>query len=196
MNINDVSFDNFMQLSSKDRKCILNDIELLKVLVKKNISNKRYEHSLSVAKECCKLAKIHHVDVNKAYYAGILHDVCKFESGDIKKLINYLKYYDPNKLQYHEATYHSFIAKYYLKEKCNYHDKDVLNAIYNHTICRSKDKLSLILYIADKREPLRGINDNILQIAQKDLYKAYVLLTKAVEEYLKGKNERFIANSI
>ena len=51
--------------------------------------------------------------------------------------------------------------------------KEILNAIYNHTIIDSRDKLSLILYLADKREPLRNINDDILDIAKIDLKKAY-----------------------
>ena len=61
----------------------------------------------------------------------------------------------------------------------------------------SHDKLSIILYIADKREPLRGIDDEIAEIAKKDLMKAYELLDHDVERYLKEvKNERFIKNSL
>jgi HD superfamily phosphohydrolase YqeK len=53
------------------------------------------------------------------------------------------------------------------------------------------------LYIADKREPLRKIDDGIVEVAEKDLYKAYEMLEKDVERYIKEvKNERFIENSI
>ena len=195
MNINDVTFDNFMSLDSKDRKTIINDPDLLKELIKKNLSEHRYQHSLSVADLCIKLAKRHKVDINKAYLSGLLHDVCKDLDHD---LINeYLKYYDRDKLNGIYGAYHSWVAKYYLKEKLNFHDKDILNAIYNHTICNSKDKLSLILYIADKREPLRNINDDILDIAYNDLYKAYLKLNESVKKHIEEeKNERFIENRL
>ena len=197
MNIEEVTFDNFMDLDSKDRKRILNDPELLKQLVRKNVTPHRYEHSLSVAEVCKKLAEKHNVDVNKAYMAGLLHDVCKFPDSDSSGVLEeYLRFYDPDKLNGVYGVYHAWVAKYYLREKCNFHDSDILNAIYNHTICRSRDKLSLILYIADKREPLRKIDDDILKIAYVDLYKAFEKLESDVKKYIEGKNEKFVGNSL
>ena len=197
MNYEDITFDSFMTLDSKTRKKILNDPELLKLLVQKNIKKSRYEHSLSVAEVSRELALCHHVDPEKAYMAGLLHDVCKFPDKDIPLLEEYLKYYDKDKLNGITGAYHSWVAPYYLKEKINFHDKDILNAIYNHTICNSRDKLSMILYIADKREPLRGIDDDIIKIARKDLLKAFRMLNWDVERYIKEvKNERFIESRI
>ena len=197
MNIEEVTFDNFMDLESKQRKKIINDPELLKHLVQKNVKPHRYEHSLSVADVCKKLAEKHNVDANKAYMAGLLHDVCKFpDSKSSGVLEEYLRFYDPDKLNGIHGAYHSWVAPYYLKEKINFHDKDILNAIYNHTICYSRDKLSIILYIADKREPLRQIDDDILEIAYTDLYKAYEKLERDVKKYIEGKNEKFVGNSL
>lgn len=195
MNFDELTFDNFMSYDSKIRKMILNDEELIKIMLKKNLSDRRYNHSLSVAKLARELAIIHHVNPEKAYIAGLLHDCTKNFDDDFHD--NYLKYYDPDKLNMPKGIKHSYTAKYYLKEMLNYHDKDVLNAIYNHTICNSRDKLSIILYISDKREPLRNIDDDILDIAYKDLYQAYTKLKWDVERYiLENKNERFIENSI
>ena len=192
--MNDINFDNFMSLDSKKRKFILNDIESLKLLAATSLSENRYQHSLSVANLAKDLAIKHHLDGNKAYIAGLLHDVTKIY--DEKFHDDYLRYYDQDKLSYPYKVKHSFSCKYFLKEKLNFHDKQILNAIYNHTICQSKDKLSIILYIADKREPLRNINDDIIEIAYNDLYKAYDLLQADVYKYLKEKNERFIKDSI
>lgn len=193
MILDNVTFDNFSMLPSKKRKEILSNPDLLKPLIQKNLSKHRYEHSLSVANVCKELAMRHHYCQDKAYLAGLLHDVCKFPDSDSNNTLEvYLKYYDPDKLKYPSGTYHSFVGKYYLKEKLNFHDKDILNAIYNHTICFSKDKLSLILFIADKREPLRNINDDILNIAKTDLYKAFSLLTNDVKKYIESKNEQYI----
>ena len=197
MNINEVSFDNFKSLSIEDRNSILNDFDLLKELIKKNVSTHRYEHSLSVASVCKELALIHGVDPNKAYLTGLLHDCCKFPDSDTSGVLEaYLDKYDKDKLNGIVGAYHSWVAPYYLKEKLDFNDSEILNAIYNHTICNSYDKLSLILYIADKREPLRNIDDNILDIAKTDLNKAYDLLIHDVERYLRGKNERFVKSSL
>ena len=195
MNLNDISFDDFMSYDSKTRRMILNDPELIKIMLRKNLKQSRYDHSLSVADLAKRLARMHHVDENKAYMAGLLHDCTKYLNEEEHDM--YLKYFDPGKLSYPESCKHSYSAKYYLKEKLNFHDKDILNAIYNHTICGSKDKLSMILYIADKREPLRGIDDDIIEIAEKDLYEAMGRLSWDVERYLKEvKNEGFIENRL
>ena len=191
-----ITFDNFYALDSKTRKAYINDIEVLKQMVKQNVSEHRFEHSLSVADTCKSLALKHRVDSNKAYVAGLLHDCCKFSNDKNFILEEYLKYYDPEKLNGAVGIYHSWVAKYYLKEKLNFHYKDILNAIYNHTICNSNDKLSIILYIADKREPLRNIDDGILDIAYVDLFKAKKLLEDDVKKYIEGKNERFVETSI
>ena len=57
-----------------------------------------------------------------------------------------------------------------------------MNAIYNHTICNSNDKLSLILYVADKREENRHIDDEVVEIAKYDLKKAIKTLKEKWEE--------------
>ena len=193
----DITFNNFYSLDSKLRKKYINDTEVLKSMVKKNVSEHRFLHSLSVADVCKSLALKHGVDPQKAYIAGLLHDCCKFPDSDTSgTLEEYLKYYEPKKLNGIYGAYHSWVAKYYLKEKLNFHDSYILNAIYNHTICESRDKLSIILYIADKREPLRNIDDDILKIAHEDLYKAYELLRWDVKKYLEENNERFVEHSL
>ena len=195
--MNNVTFDNFYSFDSKSRKKFINDPEVLKIMLKQNVSEDRYLHSLSVADVCKELALANKINPDKAYIAGLLHDCCKFSNNsNIDILEKYLKHYDPNKLNGMTSIYHSWAGKYYLKEKLNFHDKDILNAIYNHTICCSRDKLSLILYIADKREPLRGIDDGILELAKKDLMKAYRILCDDVEKYLEEKNERIVKNGI
>lgn len=198
MKIKNVTFDNFLTLSKKDQELIFNDFDLLEDLVKRNnLTKHRYEHSLSVAKLSKELATYHNVDPNKAYLAGLLHDVCKFkdaeESHELEKI---LEKYEPEKLNGIYGAYHSWAAYYYLKEKTNFNDEEVLRAIYNHTICNDDSPLSLIVYIADKREPLRKINDDIVDIAKKDLYLARKKLDESVKEYIESINEKYFGNSL
>ena len=191
-----ITFDAFHTYPSKNRKKILNDTVLLKIMVKKVLNEHRYQHSLSVAQTAAELAIAQHADVNKAYIAGLLHDVTK--GFDEEWQDGYLRYYDPEKLAYPFPVKHSFTAKYYLREKLNFHDSEILNAVYNQTICTSRNKLAVILYIADKREPLRGIEDDLLDLAFKDLYAAYKAINEDSISYLRkrGKDERIIKTGL
>ena len=48
--------------------------------IKEILSEKRFRHSLGVAKLAQELAEIHSVDPEKAYLAGLLHDVLREKS--------------------------------------------------------------------------------------------------------------------
>ena len=45
--------------------------------LKSNLSEKRFEHTMGVAKTAVELAKIYSADAEKAYLAGLLHDCYK-----------------------------------------------------------------------------------------------------------------------
>lgn len=177
--------DDFHLLKSKDRKFILNNYEILADLVHTNLSDERFNHTLGVAKLAKELSYYHHVDSNKAYLAGLFHDLTKELSEEEQDL--YLKYYDPLKLDSPKKVKHSYTCKYYLMDKFNLHDSDILNAVYNHTVCNSNDKLSLIVYVADKREENRHIDDEVVDVAKKDLKKAVWLLREKWK--IKGSND-------
>lgn len=188
----ELCFDNYRLFPAAIRKALLFDNEALFLLVKKNMSKKRFEHSISVADTCKMLAKCHHIDERKAYLAGLLHDVTKEFPEEFHD--SYFRYFDQGSLSYPLPIKHSFSAKYYLKEKLGLSDKEVLQAIYNHTVCTSNDRLCRIIFIADKREPGRGVDDGILEMAKKDLNGAYKKLQKDVKSYLlkRGTDGRII----
>ena len=66
-------------------------------------------------------------------------------------------------------------------------DRELLEAIYNHTICNSELSLSKIIYIADKREARRNIKDDVVEIALKDLDAGYKHCKEIDLKYLKSK---------
>lgn len=167
-------------------KRIYRDILPLFPLLEEILPAKRYQHCLSTAQVAKDLALIHHVNTNKAYLAGLLHDCLKNYSAE--QFDEILKYYDPQHLTKPLKTKHSFAAYYFLKHQALLCDNDILNAIYHHTYGTSRTKLAMIVYIADKREPLRKINDNILPIAKKNLYQAFELLKEDVAKYIKEHN--------
>ena len=46
-------------------------------LIKSSLSDYRFNHSINVAKRARELARIYGLDEEKAYLAGILHDITK-----------------------------------------------------------------------------------------------------------------------
>ena len=53
------------------------DIETIKAELKNSLSPKRYNHSILVAEEAKKLAKHYHINEEKAYLTGLIHDIAK-----------------------------------------------------------------------------------------------------------------------
>ncbi len=173
----------FHLLSKKDKAIIFKDRPyIIRDIVKDVLPYERFIHSMSVADLAIALAKRYHIDPHKAYLAGILHDITKPLSKE--EHLAYLRYYDPAKVDSPEPVLHSFSAPFFIREKLNYYDGDVLDAIYHHTYGTSDAMLAKILYIADKREPLRGIEDDILDKAFSDIHKAFIELKKDVEEHV------------
>ena len=52
-------------------------IGIYKAYLKEHLSKKRYTHSMNVANSAVELAKRYGADADKAYVAGLLHDVAK-----------------------------------------------------------------------------------------------------------------------
>lgn len=155
-------------------------------LIKEKLSEHRYTHSLGVAKLAKELALAHRLDENKAYLMGLLHDVTKELPESWHDEI-FVKYNDLDKLAESRPIKHSHSAKYYIEHELKITDSDILEACYNHTICNSENPYAKILFIADKREENRQIDDDVVKTSLKDLNEGYELLNKINEEYLKSK---------
>ena len=67
----------------------MSSVEVIKRDLKGMLSEYRYLHCLRVAELSRELAHIYHVDVYKAYLAGLVHDIAKEFSVDDNKNIIY-----------------------------------------------------------------------------------------------------------
>lgn len=122
-----------------------------KELVKSMMGKKRFVHSCNVADMCVKLAEIHGGDTEKAYLAGILHDIRKEIDYEIleKELILSGYYVDPVEFA-SKKTWHGIAAAYYVRDVLGINDIDVLNSIRFHTVGRADmSKLEKIVYLGD-----------------------------------------------
>ena len=137
------------------------DIQTLKIEIQKDVSGYRYIHTLSVADECIRLAKMYSLDAENSIYlqsAALLHDITKGYNTEkqlelAKKLGLTLDTDDllcPSVL--HAVTGAAYAEKFYGR----FTNPTVISAIRCHTTGKpdmsTTDKL---LYLADYIEPTR-----------------------------------------
>ena len=129
----------------------MDDVEAIKCDLKNFLSPFRYGHSIRVAEEAKRLAQHFHIDVNKAYLAGLVHDIAK-EFTDIqnKKIIE--EYHLPKDflLKEYQEIIHADLGAIFVREK--YHlDEDICQAVRYHVIGNvNMNTLDKVIYLADK----------------------------------------------
>lgn len=176
---------------NKYKDVIYVNINEIDTYLKENLSKKRYEHSLLVAKEAKSLAKIYHVDEEKAYLAGLMHDIAKELSEEENNYwIKKGNLADDLKKENYKKIRHADIGAIIAKEKYNL-DNDICNAIKYHTIGnKNMDTLAKIIYIADKigRKEIPKELIPIKDLVKKDLNAALIYFIEKQNKNLISKN--------
>ena len=151
-------------------------------LIKNTLSEYRFHHSMCVAERARELAKKHGVDENKAYLAGILHDVTKEMPND--EQIALIEKYD-RKLTYVEKgnhrVFHQMSGAVYVKHILKIDDVEVINGIRYHTTGREGMTLfEMIIYLADFTSEDRSYPDVdvMRRKTDEDLYSAMMYSLK------------------
>lgn len=142
--------------------------------LKIELKESRFKHTLSVAETAKDLALVHgYAYLDKAYIAGLLHDVGKPYAGALE----------------HAAKGVEIARKSYGIE-----DEDVLLAISSHTVGRcGMSMLEKIVFLADFIEPLRREFDDLEEIralSYIDLDRAIVKAIESTIEYLNETSQR------
>ncbi|MCB1188819.1 MAG: bis(5'-nucleosyl)-tetraphosphatase (symmetrical) YqeK [Leptospiraceae bacterium] len=126
------------------------EIYYFKEEIKKELTESRLEHSFLVAEIAKSIAiKQNYHSPDKAYLAGILHDITKQKPKQFHTQL--FEKWDFNQFsELPEPAYHAYSARFYLREKYNFTDTEVLTAIQNHTLgSNSMSLLDKILYASD-----------------------------------------------
>ncbi len=123
----------------------------LKDILRIRLSKKRCTHSLNVADEARKLALTYGGDPDKAYLAGLLHDVCKeIPHEEQLEMVKHSQMdISPPEL-IAPPLFHAPAGAWYSENVLGFHDNDLLNAIRYHTIGRGgMSLLEKEVYLAD-----------------------------------------------
>ena len=132
----------------------MKSIDEIKKWLEENLNEERFFHSLGVA-DCAKdLAEKYGLDKDKCYLAGLVHDCAKcYKNEELLEILQTKMHCDMEELL-NPKTYHSPAGAYLAKEIFGIEDKEILDAIYCHTV--GKEKMSVfekIIFLADKIEP-------------------------------------------
>ena len=129
--------------------------------IKKRLSQYRFIHSINVADEAKRLAEKYGADADKAYTAGLVHDIMK-DTPKEKQLGLFEKY--GVKLTEVELaspkTWHAMSGALFLKNELNVTDEEILSAVRYHTTARAgMTLLEKVLYVADYTSAERDYED-------------------------------------
>ena len=130
------------------------DYTNIKKWLKANLNEERYLHTLGTA-DCAKeLAKKFKLNEEKAYLAGLLHDMAKcFPTQKLLDMIDKnIKIEDAEKENY--KTLHAPVSAFMAQKEFDINDEEILSAIRWHTLGKlDMTDFEKIIFIADKIEP-------------------------------------------
>jgi predicted HD superfamily hydrolase involved in NAD metabolism len=167
--------------------------EAMIAYLKAHLSKKRFQHIMRVAKMSRDLAEIYGVDAEKAYFAGLAHDLAKeYDDDTCRMYIEKAGIFKDPCIESSPNLAHGEIAAYVLKTQFGIEDEMILNAIRWHTYGRANmTVLDKIVYLADIVEPKRDFEhiDDLRKIVLKDLDAAIHYFFDLCVAYLSEKHQ-------
>lgn len=159
--------------------------------LKKHLQPARLYHSINVAEEAKKLALHYGADPEKAYTAGLLHDIMKNTPDDVL-----LNFFQENGIiltrteRVSRKTWHAIAGEAYCRLVLSVTDSEILSAIRWHTTARAgMSLLDKVLFIADFISADRDY-DGVERMREK----AYISLESAMLEGLQFTLAELIEN--
>ena len=127
------------------------DLDELTSYLRLNLSPKRFTHTLNVASEAIRLAKVYEENENLAYIAGLLHDICKEMPKDAQwELIKDEDIAKEPEFAMCPHAWHGAAAAKFSEREFSVKNAEILNAIRYHTTGRGEmSRLEEIIYMAD-----------------------------------------------
>ena len=158
-------------------------------LIKPYISQQRYMHTLGVRDLAVELAYEHHLPMQAAAAAALLHDCVKeMKLGMMQAMARHYRLCEHPDEMKSSVLLHGKIAAVFAEHRYDVHDEDVLNAIRYHTTGRpGMSQMELCLFVADKaekgRKPYRGLDD-IRRLMHQNLERAALASMKDTRKYV------------
>lgn len=134
------------------------NIDNIRLSLQSRLNSNRFAHSVGVADTAALLADKFHVDKNKAYIAGLLHDCARqFDDSELITQAE-LRNIPIGEVERNiPLLLHPYIGAALISELYDIHDLEISQAIYRHTVgAVNMTSLDKIIYVADIIEPHRN----------------------------------------
>lgn len=147
-------------------------------LLKSRLDDYRFYHSMCVADEARRLAEKYGADYERAYLAGLLHDITKNASQE-----EHLQIFSQFGIMLNDIEknakklWHAISGAAYIKHVLKIDDAEVISAVRYHTTAKSDmTLLEKIIYLADFTSIDRDYDDVsvIRQYVDESLDKAFI----------------------
>lgn len=156
-----------------------NEIKKAIDIIKSRLSEKRFNHSMNVARQAKMLGEIYGEDTKKLYFAGVVHDICKEISYDEQlKVINSGGIYFDKYVMTQQKVWHAIAGSVFIQKELGITDEQIIDAVRYHTTGKQDmDTFSKIIYIADITSEERDYPkvDLVRKYAKEDLDKAMLM---------------------
>ncbi|MFD3447663.1 bis(5'-nucleosyl)-tetraphosphatase (symmetrical) YqeK [Microbacteriaceae bacterium 4G12] len=161
-------------------------------IVRKQMHEARYIHTLGVMETAIELAKRYGVDEKKAELAAIFHDYAKCRPIQEMEEIIQNEQLPKDLLFYNKELWHAPVGAYLVEKEVGITDPDILQAIMYHTSGHeAMTMLDKVIYVADYIEPGRkfpGV-DEVRELARHDINKALLQAVKNTIQFLLERNQ-------
>jgi predicted HD superfamily hydrolase involved in NAD metabolism len=168
------------------------NLEIALKLVKDQITEHRYQHTLGVVETAVRLAEQYGADKEKAEIAAAFHDYAKFRPKEEMREIIINQNMPKDLLDYNTELWHAPVGAFLVEKEAGVTDIEILDAIRYHTSGRpNMTLLDKIIYLADYIEPGRhfpGVEE-VRELAKEDLNKALIRSIQNTIIFLMKKNQ-------
>lgn len=169
-----------------------NDIQAIQDKLLESIGRSRYEHSIGVMHTAACLAMRYAYPLEKALYAGLLHDCAKYVPND--KMVQMCQMHNipiSDAELAENSLLHAKAGAILAFEEYGIVDEEILHAIQIHTTgVPDMGMLDKIIFVADYIEPSRDKAPNltaIRELAFKDIDKAIAQIAHDTLSYLRTR---------
>jgi predicted HD superfamily hydrolase involved in NAD metabolism len=164
-----------------------------RVYAAEKLEFERFQHTIGVEVLSSQLAKRYGIDVEAASLAALTHDMAKAfsQQEQLRKAKEWNLIHYPEDLE-NPGVIHGRVAAYILENEYQIKDKDILNAVANHTLGRpGMSSLEMLIYSADLTEPGRDFHgvDKLREKLYHDLKEGTLACVEHTLNYLKDTNK-------
>lgn len=160
----------------------------------RELSSKRFAHTLAVADTARRLALLHGLDPVKAETAGLLHDCAKcLPLKEMQRIARDHHLTEDASILESGALLHSVVGAHLARTKYGCTDEEVIAAILSHTTGKAgMSRLDMAVWLADTIEPTRApypLLDKTRMLAGLSLEKAMITSLEGTLQHVRKKGD-------